>query len=126
MAKTNYQTIDEYHRTFSGETLDRLQTIRKIIKEVVPDSEECISYQIPCFKYSGYLLYYCAFQKHITLSNPFSEAFWAHFKADLEGYKTSKAAIQFPTVQPLPEKLIKEIVSFRKKENEEKAKSKKK
>lgn len=119
MAKTNYQTIDEYHRAFGGETLDRMQTIRKIVHEVVPDAEEVISYQIPCFKYNGYLIYYCAFPRHITLSNPFSEAFWEHFKADLEGYKTSKAAIQIPTSKPLPEALIKKIVAFRKQEKGE-------
>ena len=121
MAKTNYQTIDEYHRGFSGETLDRMQTIRKIINEVVAEAEETISYQIPCFKYKGYLIYYCAFPKHITLSNPYSEAFWEYFKADLEGYKTSKSAIQIPMAKPLPEKLIEKIVTFRKTENEEKA-----
>lgn len=126
MAKTNYQTIDEYHQAFSGEVLERMKTIRKIIKEVVPAVEECISYQIPCFKYNGYLIYYCAFPKHITLSNPYSEAFWEHFKADLEGYKTSKSAIQIPADKPLPEKLVKKIVTFRKKENDEKAKTKKK
>ena len=118
MAKTNYQTIDEYHQAFSGETLARMQTIRKIINDEVPDAEECISYQIPCFKYHGYLLYYCAFPKHISLSNPFSEAFLEHFKVDLEGYKVSKSVIQIPMAQPLPEKLIKRIVAFRKKENE--------
>ena len=118
MAKTNYQTIDEYHQAFSGETLARMQTIRKIINDEVPDAEECISYQIPCFKYHGYLLYYCAFPKHISLSNPFSEAFLEHFKVDLEGYKVSKSVIQIPMAQPLPEELIKRIVAFRKKENE--------
>jgi uncharacterized protein YdhG (YjbR/CyaY superfamily) len=126
MAKTNYQSIDEYHLAFSGEALERMQKIRKIIHEVVPDAEETISYQIPCIKYNGYLIYYCAFPNHISLSNPFSEAFWAHFKTDLEGYKTSKAVIQFPIDKPLPEKLIKRIVEFRKKENEEKAITKKK
>ena len=126
MAKTNYQSIDEYHQAFNGEALERMQTIRKIIHEVVPDADESISYQIPCFKYNGYLIYYCAFPNHISLSNPFSEAFCEHFKADLEGYKTSKAVIQFPTNKSLPEELIKKIVAFRKKENEEKAIAKRK
>lgn len=88
---------------------------------MVAEAEETISYQIPCFKYKGYLIYYCAFPKHITLSNPYSEAFWEYFKADLEGYKTSKSAIQIPMAKPLPEKLIEKIVTFRKTENEEKA-----
>jgi len=125
MAKTNYQTIDEYHQAFSGETLKRMQTIRKIINKAVPDAEESISYQIPCFKYHGYLIYYCAFPKHISLSHPYSDAFWEHFKADLAGYKTSKSVIQIPTDNPLPEALIKRIVTFRKKENEEKVKTNK-
>jgi len=125
MAKTNYQTIDDYHQEFNGEHLKRMQIIRKIIKDLVPDAEETISYQIPCFKYKGYLIYYCAFPKHISLSHPYSEAFWEHFKTDLEGYKTSKSVIQFPMDKPLPEELIKEIVGFRKKENETTAKSRK-
>ena len=126
MAKTNYQTVDEYHQAFSGELLARMQTIRKIIHDVVPDAIECISYQIPCFKYHGYLIYYCAFPKHISLSHPFSEAFWEHFKADLVGYKTSKSVIQIPMDKPLPELLINNIVAFRKAENEEKAVNNKK
>lgn len=121
MAKTDYQTIDQYHQAFSDESLARMQTIRKIIHEVVPDATESISYQIPCFKYKGYLIYYCAFPKHISLSHPYSEAFWEHFKADLAGYKTSKSVIQIPTDKPLPEALIRRIIVFRKKENEEKA-----
>jgi uncharacterized protein YdhG (YjbR/CyaY superfamily) len=122
MAKTNFQNIDEYHHTFSGETLARLQFIRRLIHQEVSEADECISYQIPCFKYKGYLFYYAAFPKHISLSHPYSQAFWAHFKADLEGYKTSKAVIQFPADQPLPESLIKRIINFRKRENEEKQK----
>jgi uncharacterized protein YdhG (YjbR/CyaY superfamily) len=122
MAKTNYQTIDAYHQAFSGDTLDRMQAIRKIIHEEVPGAEECISYQIPCIKYKGYLIYYAAFPKHISLSHPYSQAFWEHFKLDLDGYKTSKSVIQFPTQQPLPEKLIRKIVVYRKKENEQKEK----
>lgn len=122
MAKTNFQSIDEYHGEFSGETRERMQMIRKIIHEVAPEAEESISYQIPCFKYKGYLIYYCAFPKHISLSHPYSNAFWEHFKTDLAGYKTSKSVIQFPADKPFQEALIKRIITFRKEENEEMAK----
>ncbi|HEY1010835.1 MAG: iron chaperone [Daejeonella sp.] len=124
MAKTNYQTIDEYQQGFSGESLSRMQTVRKIIHDLVPAVEESISYQIPCFKYKGYLIYYCAFPNHMSLSHPFSTAFWEHFKTDLEGYKTSKSVIQIPADKPFPEKLVRDIVAFRKKENEMKNKIK--
>lgn len=126
MAKTDYQTINQYHKAFTGEVLSRMERIRKIINKVVPNAEECISYQIPCFKYNGYLIYYAAFPKHISLAHPYSKAFLAHFKKDLTDYKVSKSVIQLPNEKPLPEKLIKKIVAFRKKENEELAKSKKK
>lgn len=126
MAKTNYQTIDQYHNVFSGDVLTRMKTIRAIINETVPGVEECISYQIPCFKHNGYLIYYAAFPKHISLSHPYSEAFLKHFKEDLVGYKVSKSIIQMPNDKPLPEKLIRKIVAFRKKENEASAKAKKK
>ncbi len=122
MAKTNYRTINEYHRAFNGESLKRMKVIRKIIRDQVPAAEESISYQIPCFKYKGNLIYYSAFTNHITLSYPYSEAFWKHFRRQLEGYKTSKSAIQFPFSKPLDELFIWEIIAFRKNENDEKKK----
>lgn len=119
MAKTNYKTIDDYHRAHSGETLERIQAIREIINGTVPEAEEVISYQIPCFRYRGEaLLYYSAYPKHVSISYPFSAEFWSQFKADLAGLKTSKSAIQFPSDRPLPKPLIKRIVTFRKRENE--------
>lgn len=119
MAKTNFKSVDEYHKTFPKGTQERLKSIRDVIHKVVPKVEEVISYQIPCFKYKGYLVYYAAFAKHITLSNPFSEKFLKTFEKDLKDYKVSRAAIQFPNDKELPLVLIKKMVQFRKKENEE-------
>jgi hypothetical protein len=79
MPKTDYKTIDEYHAAYSGESLERMQQIRDIVHNIVPEVEEAISYQIPCFKYQGYLIYYCAFPKHLTISHVWSGALLAHF-----------------------------------------------
>ena len=125
MAKTDYQTIDAYHNDFPPAVAERMQRIREIIHKVVPDVEETISYQIPCFKYHGYLIYYSAYAKHISLSYPFTAAFLANFKTELNEYKVSKSAIQFPNDESLPVRLIKEMVEFRKKENLANAKLKK-
>jgi uncharacterized protein YdhG (YjbR/CyaY superfamily) len=118
MAKTDYKTIDEYHNVFPVDLQEKMQSIRAVIHKAVPEVEEVISYQIPCFKYKGYLIYYSAYAKHISLSYPFSEALLEAFKTELSKFKVSKSAIQFPNNEALPLDLIKRIVEFRRKENE--------
>jgi uncharacterized protein YdhG (YjbR/CyaY superfamily) len=125
MAKTDYKTIGEYHHAYPAELQNRMQAIRDLIHQVVPEVEEMISYQIPCFKYKGYLIYYAAFAKHISLSHPYSEAFLKAFENELKKFKVSKSVIQFPNNEALPIDLIKRIIEFRKKENEESSKVKK-
>jgi uncharacterized protein YdhG (YjbR/CyaY superfamily) len=120
MAKTDFKTVDQYHSIFPPEVVERLETIRSIIKKTVPDAEEVISYQIPAYKYYGFLVYYSAYRSHISLSYPFSAAFLAAFKTDLAKYNVSKSAIQFPHDGPLPTALIKKMIQFRVKENKEK------
>ena len=125
MAKTDYKTIDQYHSAFPAEAVKRMQMIRDIVHKVVPDVEETISYQIPCFKYEGYLIYYAAFPNHISLSNPFSKELLEHFKDEFKKYKVSKSVIQFPNDKDLPLELITRIIEFRKAENINKPKKKK-
>ena len=117
MAKTDYQSIDEYQSIFPAGAQERMQSIRDIIHEIVPDVEEVISYQIPCFKYKGYLIYYSAYANHISLSYPFSKELLAQFETQLKEYSVSKSAIQFPNNKPLPLDLIRGIVTFRAQEN---------
>jgi len=117
MAKTDYKTIDEYHEAFPEDKRERMNQIRKMIKEVSPEAEEIISYQIPAFKIGkSFLIYYAAYTKHITISNPWSEALLKEFDPELKRLKVTKSAIQFPDKDELPMDLIKRIISFRKKE----------
>lgn len=125
MAKTDFKNIQEYHDIHPPDAQERMEAIRQLIHKVVPEVEEVISYQIPCFKYQGYLIYYSAYAKHISLSYPYTKEFLATFAEELKNYKVSKSAIQFPHNQPLPLALIKRFVQFRKKENETITKAKK-
>lgn len=119
MAKTDFKCIDEYHATVPEAQRERLQQIREIVHRLVPEAEEVISYQIPAFKYrKGFLVYYCAFAKHITLSSPWSESFLKAFEEELKGLKVSKSAIQFPNEKPSPVELIERMVRFRREESE--------
>lgn len=118
MAKTDFKTIDEYQNTFEGDAKERMQTVRNMVHEVVPHAIEVISYQIPAFKVGEkrFFIYYAGFPKHLTLSNPWSEAFLKEFEEELKGMKVSKSAIQFPHNKPLPLYLIRRILEFRKEE----------
>jgi uncharacterized protein YdhG (YjbR/CyaY superfamily) len=118
MAKTDYQTIEENHIAFSGEALARMKQLRKLIKEIAPEAKELISYQIPAFKIAdrAYLIYYCAFTKHISLSSPWSSAFLQAFASELLSYKVSKSVIQFPLNEAFPVDLIRRMIQFRKQE----------
>ncbi|HQE11652.1 MAG TPA: DUF1801 domain-containing protein [Flavipsychrobacter sp.] len=119
MAKTDFKSIDEYHEGFPQHTQNAMTEIRLLIHEVVPNVEETISYQIPCFKYQGYLIYYASYAKHISLSYPFSKGFLEKFSKDLIEFKLSKAALQLPLDKPLPLDLIRKMIQFRKEENEQ-------
>jgi uncharacterized protein YdhG (YjbR/CyaY superfamily) len=118
MAKTDYKSIDEYHKAFTGEALKRMKAIRELVHKVAPEVQEVISYQIPAFKIGEkfHLIYYCAFAKHLTISSVWSNALLKEFAADLKGMKVSKSAIQLPLDKALPIDLIKRILVFRKKE----------
>lgn len=70
MAKTNFQTVDECVGTFPKDVQDLLETIRTTIQRAVPDAEEVIRYQIPAFKYHGWVLYFSAYKHHYSLSCP--------------------------------------------------------
>lgn len=118
MAKTDFKSVDEYQDTFQGEKKERLEAIRKTIRDAAPGAEEVISYQIPAYKHFGFLIYYSAATNHISLSYPYSQALLAEFETELSKYKVSKSALQLPDKDPLPLDLIKRIVEYRMKENE--------
>jgi uncharacterized protein YdhG (YjbR/CyaY superfamily) len=119
---TKFSTIDEYIAAQDDDRKPVLQQFRKIIRAAAPKAEEVISYGMPAFKQGSVLVYFAAMKEHYGFY-PTSKPIEV-FKDKLKPYKTSKGAIQFPIDRPLPEKLIVEIVKYRVKEVEDKAKQK--
>jgi len=120
--KTKFTSIDEYHSTVPKEVRDKLETLRKAIRQAAPDASEVISYNMPAFKQNRVLVYYAANKAHIGFYPTASPM--VAFKKELAAYKTSKGAIQFPIDQAIPVALVKDIVKFRVEEDREKAKAK--
>ena len=120
MAKMkSYSTVDEYIALAEPKLKKALKEIRKTIKATAPKAEEVISYQIPGYKYHGMLAFFAGWKKHIS----FYPAPWGaeSLKKEMSAYEGSKGTIKFPLDKPMPLTLIKKMVKYRMKLNEEKA-----
>lgn len=112
------ETVDAYIATFPQETRSVLQQMRDIIKANAPQAEERISYGMPGYYLNGPLVYFAGYKKHIGFyATPTGHEAFAE---ELSKYKQGKGSVQFPLSTPLPIDLIKRIVVFRLKENEQK------
>lgn len=106
-----YTSLDEYFADFSGIHFEKLMEMRTIIASVIPNAQEVISYNMPAFKTAHVVVYYAAAKKHIGFYPTGIGV--EQFLSELNEYKTTKGAIQFPLNQPLPSKLIQKITLFR-------------
>ncbi len=120
---TKFKTFQEYSSLLPANKKRMLKELRKTIKEAAPLAEELISYNMPAFRFHGMLVYYAAFNEHIGFY-PTSNVIKV-FHKELALYEGSKGAIRFPLNEPLPLKLIKDMVLYRVKENLDKEQLKK-
>lgn len=115
-ATNQFASIDEYIQSFPPTVQERLHQLRQTIKDVAPDAEETIKYQMPTFVWHGNLVYFAAWKRHISLY-PITAEMEASLQ-ELAHYPTSgKGTVQFPHNQPLPLPLIRTIVAHRVREN---------
>lgn len=107
--KMSEKDVEEYIASQEVAIQDRLKAIRKIVKEVMPDYEEKISYGMPTFRGKRNLFHYATFKKHIGIfPTPLGiEAFLPQIQ---EGkYKYSKSGFQIEHGRDLPLDLIRDL-----------------
>lgn len=120
---TTFTDIDSYIALQAEDMQPLLQLLRQTIAAAAPDAKEVISYNMPAFQQDGgVLVYFAANKAHIGFYP--TGAGIAHFKDELDGFKWSKGAIQFPADKPMPLTMVKRIVKFRIKMNKDKAMAK--
>lgn len=100
---------------------DMLEELKTLIKSVIPDAEESISYQVLCFKYL-YMLVGIGANKNYCSFYVMSPALVKKMKKDLKDLKVSGSTLHFSPGEPLPKTLIKKIIKARVKENKERVK----
>ena len=107
--------VDNYISQFSVILQDKLNEIRQIIKEAAPQATEKISWKMPTSYLNGNLVHFAMHSAHIGFYPGANGV--ETFKHELDEFRHSKGAIQFPLDKSLPKELIQKIVKFRVEEN---------
>ncbi|MFN0053400.1 MAG: iron chaperone [Planctomycetales bacterium] len=114
---TKPRSIDEYLAVLSAPQRAALEKLRKTIRAVAPQAEECISYGLAAFRLEGKPLValgaspiHCAF--YLMSSSTVRD-----HQEELQKYDTSTGTIRFLADKPLPATLVRKLVKARIAEN---------
>jgi uncharacterized protein YdhG (YjbR/CyaY superfamily) len=105
--------VDAHIAKFSGEHRDALIHIRAQLHEILPDADEAIKYNMPCFVVNGVgIAGFDAFKNH-----------WSYFPMsgsvlnqidDLPAWtETTTGALRVPLDRRLTKKLVKQLIKVR-------------
>jgi uncharacterized protein YdhG (YjbR/CyaY superfamily) len=117
--------IDSHLAQFDPPQRGTLVALRDTLRELLPDAEETISYNMPCFKVDGVAVAgFDGFKKHCSYF-PHS----GNVVGQVAGIPTwctvaSAGTLQFPVDRPLPKTLVRRLVRARLREITERQASK--
>lgn len=118
------ETIDAYLATVPPDRRAALEKLRKTIRSILPDAEECISYSMPAFRHAGHVVAgFLATSKGCSYF-PFSGTTLATLAAEVKAYEQTKSALHFDPKRPLPATLVRKLLRARIAETESKAPTK--
>lgn len=99
------ETVEDYIAALTPAQREQYERIRKIVRSLVPDAEETISYRIPTFKHRGkYLIYFAAHRDHMSVYPTVGA---------VEATAGTKGTYRFTEADPVPEEVVEAIVSHR-------------
>ena len=83
----------------------QFERIRRIVRSIVPDAEETISYRIPTFKHRGkYLIDFAAFKDHMSVYPTVGA---------VEATRGTKGTFRFSDYYLVPEEVARGLVAHR-------------
>jgi uncharacterized protein YdhG (YjbR/CyaY superfamily) len=101
--------VIHYVQNFDSNIQERLNQLREVFFETLPNVEESIRYKMPSFKVGKDYLYFAAYKKHIgfypVYGMPDIENEYLPFRA-----KGTKDSLHFKHDQPLPLDLVRKII----------------
>lgn len=106
--------VEKYIQQFEPDIQEKLNVLRQVFFEVLPDTEESIRYQMPAYKVGKHHLYFAAYKKHIGFYPVYG---LTELEDDILEYraKKTKDSLHFLLDRPLPIELIKKIIKMKSK-----------
>jgi len=105
--------VDDYLGSVEPTRRVVLERIREVVLELVPYTEECISYNMPAFRVHGkVVLGFLSCKKHMSIY-PFSGKTIATLGDKLGDFVTTTGSVHFTVERPIPEPLLRDIIATR-------------
>ena len=106
--------IPAYLATLPQAQRDTLTELLVILRDLLPDAEECLSYNMPCFKVGGVAVAGFDGFKHHCSYFPHSGNIVGRI-GNIPAWCTvaSKGTLRFPVDRPLPKTLVRKLVKTR-------------
>lgn len=101
--------VEKYISQFEPDIQEKLNSLRQLFFEILPDTEESIRYKIPAFKVGKHYLYFAAYKKHIGFYPIYG---LKEIEGEISEYiaKNTKSSLHFMLDKSLPLELIKKII----------------
>ena len=106
--------VEKYIQQFEPTVQEKLNSLRQVFFEVLPDTEENIRCKMPVFKVGKHYLYFAAYKKHIGFYPVYG---LTEIEDEVSEYraKKTKDSLHFMLDRPLPIELIKNIIKLKSK-----------
>ena len=109
--KQKPKTITEYIKNAPKEAQGRLREMLESLRKAAPGAEESIKWGTPTLSYKRILFTFAAYKNHINLYP--TPSVIAALEKDLQEYRSTKSAIQFPLDKPILTDLVIKVAKLR-------------
>lgn len=106
--------IDDYISSLSDPEKSIIKHMYDVVRQLVPDSIEGISYSMPALKYKGKALVAIMANKNFLSLYPFGSI--EKLGVDVSAFDQTSGSIHFTTDKPIPDELLKAIIEARKRQ----------
>jgi uncharacterized protein YdhG (YjbR/CyaY superfamily) len=105
--------VEDFLATLPDDRRAALQHLRELTQKTCPAAIEGFGYGMPGYKYRGRpLIYFSSFKKHMSIFAVGYEGINRH-RPELANYEIRAGTIHFQAEKPLPDRLVKTMISER-------------